>query len=216
MIKINSEDMKILYKSPQEEMDYETTNERQREECIPVLEERLRLLQSASDKWQNDLLLVNKMLEKARKKMVWLWGGAGGTILLMGIYMMILTFNKVGSDHVMLATGIISFFSIDTFILIYFAMEATGYYGIHNEWKIFQRFVQKYKIITLKREVELLIEEIRQFQEEYERTDDARNRLVKGECLTEEEYQWAAVQMEYPKRQVHTEKLLENVLVWKK
>lgn len=214
MLKLNEKDETELYKNWNGSLygrnEY-ADPEGEQMECLLTLEERIRTYPSIIEKWQENLQKSSRILEIAEKKMKLYYGLAGGLIVFTILFMMLVVGLKLNSTWVMVATGLIFVIMTGVFILIFLGINVTCFYGVHNEWNVFQRYIQRYQVHTLKMKNRELATGIHQMEEEYRRAEDYRNRLKKGELLAEEEYQWAMTRLEVPEMPIHTENLAENI-----
>lgn len=214
MIKLNDQDKAELYKdwngSIYGRSDY-ADPEGEQMDCLLTLEERIRMYPSIIEKWQERLVEASRMLETAEKKMKIYYGFAGGLAAFVLLLMTIVVALELDSVAVMIATGLILLVMTGVFVLIFLGINVTCYYGVHSEWKIFQKYIEKYQVHTLKAKNKALIAGIRQMEEECRRAEACRDCLKKGELLSEAEYQWALTRMEAPEMPVHTENLAENI-----
>lgn len=214
MLKLNEKDETELYKNWNGSFygrgEY-ADPEGEQMECLLTLEERIRTYPSIIEKWQENLQKSSQILEIAEKKMKIYYGLSGGLVVFTLLFMMLVVGLKLNSTWVMVATGLIFLIMTGVFILIFLGINITCFYGVHNEWNVFQKYIQRYQVHTLKTKNRELVTGIHQMEEEYRRAEDYRNRLKKGELLAEEEYRWAMTRMEVPEMPIHTENLAENI-----
>lgn len=214
MLKLNCEEEKELYSDWNGSYygsSEDTAQENQQLECLVLLEERVHQYPVLIDKWQTRLLSSNAILDDANRKMKQFIGGIGGIIVAIFILMLVVTLMKLDSVAVMLASGVILLLGIVIIFLLYFALKWTCFYGIHSEWEVFQRYIQRYDIVTLKVEIDALIKGMRDMEAECKRAEEYKIRLKKGGRLSEEEYQWASTRLEIPEWPVHTENLAKDL-----
>lgn len=217
MLKLNSEDEAKLYSdwngSTYGRSEY-LDPENGQMDCLNTLEEKLSLYAALEEQWQEKLLRTSGVLNDAAHKMKSSYGVAGVFVGFSFLIMIILVIMKVGSEYVMLASGGILLMMTIAFVFVYFGIEATCFYGVHSEWKVFEKYIKRYDVVSLKSEIEGLIQGIQYMRDERRRAEQYRERLKKGEWLSEEEYQWASTRPEPPACPVHSENLAKNL--WKK
>lgn len=217
MLKLNSDDEAELYRdwngSTYGRSGFADPENKQMD-CLNTLEEKISLFSALEDQWQEKLLRADAMLDSAKMRMQRLYGVVGvltGFSLLIMILVVIL---KLDSEYVMLASGGILLLFLGASLFIYLAVEATCFYGVHNEWKPFQKYNRRYQVVSLKSEIEGLIKGIQYMKEQCGKAEEFKARLKKGQWLSEEEYQWASARPEPPYCPAHSENLAKNL--WKK
>lgn len=183
-------------------------------DCLNTLEEKLHQYPIIEEQWQEKLLKSSELLGEAKRKMNIFYGFAGTMAFFSILLMIVVVGLKLNSTYVMFATVGILLMMTAAMISLYFGIEATCFYGVHNEWQIFQKYIQKYQVVSLKLEIQELIEGIQFMKEECQRAERDREQLKKGVWLSEEEYRWASTRPEAPELLVHTENLAKNL--WKK
>lgn len=217
MLKLNKEDEEALYSdwngSSYGRSEYADPENKQMD-CLNTLEEKLFLYTALEEQWQERLLRASGILNDAIHRMKIHYGVAGVFIGFSILIMVVVVLLELDSDFVMLATvGILIMMTL-AFVFIYFGIEVTCFYGVHSEWEIFEKYIERFDVIPLKTEIEGLVQGIQFMRDERKRAEQYRERLKKGEQLSEEEYQWASTRPEEPACPVHSENLAKNL--WKK
>ncbi|MDE7368140.1 MAG: hypothetical protein K2N24_12380 [Lachnospiraceae bacterium] len=219
MLKLNSEDEKALYSdwngSVYGRSEY-VDPENGQMDCLNILEEKISLYAALDELWQEKLLRTSGILNDAVHKMKSAYGVAGVFVGFSFLIMVVVVLLKLGSEYVMLATGAILLMTTIAFVFIYFGVEATCFYGVHSEWKIFENYIKRYEVVPLKSEIDGLLQGIQYMRDERQRAEQYKERLKKGEWLSQEEYQWASTRPEAPPCPVHSENLAKNLLKKKK
>lgn len=217
VLKLNSEEEKELIKTtyPGESLEEENPLlEQQQEKCLLLLEERARQYPAVITQWEAALLKAGSEMDEIERKVKTYLGIFGGCVVVSILLMLVVVLLIPEPTIALLTTGIILLIMTVGLVFLFLGIKWLSAYGIHSDKELFQKYIRKYGIVTLKAEMDALLRGIREMKELCSRAKEDIQKINKGECLSEEEYQWASVPMEERERPKHTENLVENLLKW--
>ncbi len=183
----------------------------QESECMLLLDEKIKGYPSLIDKWQMDLIQVYLPLEEAERKMKVFYSVAGVITFLILTGIGVLFFTKTVTDAMVLFFYLILILGVVDLVFLCLALKATVFYGMNHDWQLFQIFSDGLGFVSIKKEIDSMIRGKQQMQKDLERAKDDKERLLRQECLSPEEFAWASAPLEMPLRIRHTENVFGNI-----